>query len=107
MAARLDVRWERDGTVVVQGDGFAPNERLIFTLTSRSGGGSVASGPGTLMQSSGNSVQSSSTTLQSDARGSFQWRSTVIASGEAEVTVSVRGDRGNRAEARVSGTGRR
>jgi hypothetical protein len=102
MAGNLDLVWASDGGLTVRGSGFAPHERLAFTLTIVSGGANVVSGPGSLIQSSGNSVQSSSTTLQADAQGTFRWTSSVIASGNAEVTVTVRGDRGGSAEARTS-----
>jgi hypothetical protein len=98
MSGRLDVQWDRTGVLSVRGADFAAYEQLMLSLTVRSGGGSRVTGPGTLMQSSGNSVQSTSTTLQADARGGFQWQATVISSGEAEVTVAVRGDHGSRVE---------
>ena len=103
MAGKLDLVWASDGKLTVRGSGFAPQERLALTLTVASGGSNVVSGPGSLIQSSGNSLQSSSTTLQADAQGAFHWSSSVIASGNAALTVSVRGDRGGRAEARASG----
>ncbi len=104
MAGSLDLRWEHDGTLTVRGTDFAPHERLALTLTVTSGGSSVVTGPGTLMQSSGSSVQSTSRTLQADAQGAFQSKSTVIAASDADVTVTVRGDQGSRAEAHVSGS---
>ncbi len=107
MAGKLDLVWASDGKLTVRGDGFAPQERLALTLTVASGGSNVVSGPGSLIQSSGNSLQSSSTTLQADAQGTFRWTSTVITSGDAMVTVAVRGDRGGRAEARATGAGPR
>ncbi|HZQ38464.1 MAG TPA: hypothetical protein VFD32_21235, partial [Dehalococcoidia bacterium] len=88
----------------VRGSGFAPHERLTLTLTVASGRSNVVRSAGSLMQSSGNSLQSSSTTVQADAQGAVRWTSTVIASSDAELSVVVRGDRGNSAEARVSGT---
>jgi hypothetical protein len=104
MAGTIDLTWARDGTLSVRGSGFAPHERLALTLTIVSGGSSVVTGPGTVIQSSGNSVQSTSSTLSADAQGALQWKSTVVASGDATITVTVQGDRGGRAEARVSGS---
>jgi hypothetical protein len=107
MAGSLDLHWQSDGTLTVRGTGFAPHERLALTVTVMSGGSSVVTGGGTLMQSSGSSVQSSTGALQADARGAFEWKSTVIATGDADVTVTVRGDQGSSAEAHVHGSRQR
>ena len=103
MAGKLDLAWAADGTLSARGSGFAPHERLAFTLTVASGRSSVVRSAGNLMQSSGNSLQSSTTTLQADAQGAFHWTSTVLTAGDAEITATVRGDRGGSVEARISG----
>lgn len=103
MAGTLDLHWAGDGALTLRGSGFAPHEPLTLTLIVASGRSNVVRSGGSLMQSSGNSVQSSSTTLQADAQGAFRWTSNVIASGDADVRVTVRGSRGNSAEAHVSG----
>ena len=107
MAAKLELVWADDGALTARGSGFAPHERLAFTLTVASGRSNVVRSGGSVMQSSGNSVQSSSTTVQADAQGAFRWASTVIASGDAEVSATARGDRGNAAEARIARSGTR
>jgi hypothetical protein len=104
MAGSLDLLWESGGTLTVRGTGFVPHERLTLTLTIRSGGSSVVTGPGTSMQIS-SSVQSSSATYQADAQGCFQQKNTVVTAGDADVTLTAHGDRGSRAEAHVPGLG--
>jgi hypothetical protein len=106
MAGKLDLSWESGGTLTVRGTGFVPHERLTLTMTISSGGSSVLTGTGTLVQRS-SAVQSSSNTLQADAQGTFQQKSTVVTAGDVDVTVMARGEQGGLAQTHVLGPGTR
>ena len=99
MDPNIQLNWGAGGALTIDGSGFAPRESIMLTVSVRSGGSSVTSGPGVMIQSSQSSSQTT-TSVSADADGRIRFQSTIIAPRGTEIAVTAAGSQGSRAEIR-------
>ena len=98
----IEVQWDEDGTLTVDGRGFGAGEGIVLTVTTESQQARVTNVPGVQVLSSQSSRQSSAVTLQADEQGTFRFTGGITAPTGAEVVVVAIGSSGASAEARTT-----
>jgi hypothetical protein len=99
MDAKLELNRGAGGAVTISGSGFRSREPIMLSVSVRSGGTSVASGPGVVIQSSQSSSQTT-TSITADGDGRIRFQNTIVAPAGTEIAVTAVGSQGSRAEVR-------